>query len=110
MLNFLGAMAGNDKNRTISLCGFLNVELKMARHEKLKKKQDYNQALVKCNVRKQFIGLSSLVQNYSLSVQGFSIIIFKCSRSDTLQFNWDDFQSLVKQPMDFQSIVVEFRE
>jgi len=47
-------------------------------------------------------------KNYALSVQGFSIIILQRSHSDSLQFNWKDFQSFVKQPMDFQSIVVEF--
>jgi hypothetical protein len=47
-------------------------------------------------------------KNYALSVQGFSNIIIQRSHSDSLQFNWNDFQSFVKQPMDFQSIVVEF--
>jgi len=41
-------------------------------------------------------------------MQGFSIIIFQRSHSDSLQFNWNDFQSFVKQPMDFQFIVVEY--
>jgi len=40
-------------------------------------------------------------KNYALSVQGFSIIILQRSHSDSLQFNWKDFQSFVKQPMDF---------
>ena len=47
-------------------------------------------------------------KNYALSVQGFSIIILQRSHSDSLRFNGNDFHSFVKQPLDFQSIVVEF--